>query len=48
LTYMASLSDGNPLPSFLTWDATALTLSATTATGDKGVYDIKVTGDFIA
>ncbi len=43
LTYSAILADGNPLPNWLIFDSTTLTLSGTPARGDAGNLSIKLT-----
>ncbi|MFN4281736.1 MAG: putative Ig domain-containing protein [Alphaproteobacteria bacterium] len=43
LTYTATLSNGDPLPSWLSLDATTGTLSGTPDNGDVGAYSITVT-----
>ncbi|HEY1100207.1 MAG TPA: putative Ig domain-containing protein, partial [Myxococcota bacterium] len=42
-TYSATLSNGNPLPSWLTINATTGVISGTPANGDVGVISVKVT-----
>ena len=43
LTYSVSLSNGNPLPAWLSFDAPTRSFSGTAATGDVGVSQIRVT-----
>ncbi|HTF19515.1 MAG TPA: putative Ig domain-containing protein, partial [Chryseolinea sp.] len=43
LTYAATLSNGNPLPSWLTFTPGTRTFSGTPGTGNVGVVDIRVT-----
>ena len=43
LTYMASLANGNPLPSWLSFDAGTRTFSGTPTNGDVGALALKVT-----
>ena len=43
LTYSASLSNGNVLPSWLSFSTTTRTFSGTPASGDTGVLEIRVT-----
>ncbi len=43
LTYTASLSNGNPLPSWLSFNATTRNFSGTAATGDIGTINVQVT-----
>lgn len=52
LTYSATLADGSPLPSWLTFDAVTRTFSGTPGEGDVGVWTVKVTaqdqhGEFV-
>lgn len=42
LYYTATLSNGNPLPTWLTLDNTGLTLSGTPTSSDIGLYDITI------
>lgn len=42
LTYMALLSDGTPLPSWLGFDAETRTLSGTPGNGDVGELDVRI------
>lgn len=43
LTLTAARADGQPLPSWLTFDATTATFSGTPASGDLGAVEIRVT-----
>ncbi|MCT7950580.1 putative Ig domain-containing protein, partial [Ancylothrix sp. C2] len=43
LTYTASLADGNPLPSWLTFNAASQTFSGTPLNGNVGTISVKVT-----
>jgi trimeric autotransporter adhesin len=43
LTYTATLTDGSPLPDWLTFDAQSLTFSGTPGSADAGMVDVTVT-----
>jgi LPXTG-site transpeptidase (sortase) family protein len=43
LTYLASLSTGNPLPAWLSFNSASRTFSGTPSSGDVGLLTIKVT-----
>ena len=43
LTYAASLSNGNPLPSWLSFNTTTRAFTGTPASGDAGVLQVRVT-----
>ncbi|WP_374562614.1 putative Ig domain-containing protein [Ideonella sp.] len=43
LSYTATLADGSPLPSWLSFDATTRTFSGTPANGDVGAISVRVT-----
>jgi len=43
LTYTATLASGNPLPAWLTFDATTRTFSGIAGSGDAGLVSLKVT-----
>jgi len=43
LTYVATLSNGNALPSWLSFDATSRTFNGTPANGDVGAISVRVT-----
>ena len=43
LTYEATLANGDPLPTWLSFDASTRTLSGTPLNGDVGLIDVKVT-----
>lgn len=42
LTYSATLADGSPLPTWLTFDATTQSFSGTPANGDAGTFSVAV------
>ncbi len=48
LTYSADLSDGNPLPAWLTFDAANREFSGTPTLSDVGIYNVRVTATDVA